>query len=521
MEDFLSRLVSFMSLSEEEFAFRTREPSFSDLPALAGEAVTKARSRIRKAAKQHEAVFVYGDYDCDGIMATSIMVRALAEIGIRASYCIPSRYEDGYGLHLAAAKQIAAEGFTLLLTVDNGVTAFEPIRYLREAGVDVIVLDHHEIGPALPEANLVLHPDLLSLPGPSISAGELCFLFSRVLLARDDPYLACLGALSAISDCMELVSYNQKLVALCLRFLRKYRFETICGLTAEARIDETTIGMEIIPQINAVGRVEMHREGERLIPYFAFEQNKESTRRYLKEINESRKKITKDAYASLSCDETLPGIFVETDLLEGLNGLLANKLLNVYRRPIAVFSPSKEDPSVLVGSLRGKKGFSFIEFLSGLGDLPLRGGGHELAGGMSVPKAAIKDVESAFYAYCAAHPCVEEEAAAMDISLEEVSLDSFRALRLLGPFGHQNEAPRFRLPALKASTLRYSRDGNHLMHFLPSGGKILAFHQGEALRSLGEDFVALEGRFAFDAYRGKASVAFHVDKIVHLPVAES
>ena len=203
MESLKERLLKYYSWDEEEFAANTREPSFSSFPDLFGDKeAQKARERIFLVGRKKEKVLLYGDYDTDGIMGTSILHACLRGIGIEPAYFIPSRYMDGYGLNQTNAEKIAKAGYSLLLLIDNGVSCGKEIAFLREKGVDVIVIDHHSILGEIPSCCAFLHPQTLGIgkDGFNISAGLLSFLFSRFLLGRDDPYLLCLGAVSTPSS---------------------------------------------------------------------------------------------------------------------------------------------------------------------------------------------------------------------------------------------------------------------------------------------------------------------------------
>ena len=142
--DFLSKLLDYYGLNQEGYRVLTREPSFSSIPPLEDEANLRIiKERLLKAKETNEKVIIYGDYDTDGIMSTSIMKLTLASMGIEAATYIPSRYLDGYGINRANAEKIASKGFSLVLTVDNGVAAKEALDYLKEQGIDVIIIDHH------------------------------------------------------------------------------------------------------------------------------------------------------------------------------------------------------------------------------------------------------------------------------------------------------------------------------------------------------------------------------------------
>ncbi len=511
--DFRERLLKHLNISEEEFAFRTREPSFSDLPSLPDNPVLlRVRARIKKAIEANAQILVFGDYDCDGIMASSIMVSCLTAMGADVSCLIPSRYLDGYGLGRSTVGEILSRKPNLVITVDNGISSSEEIKELRENGIDTIVLDHHEIGQILPDAFAILHIDLIPFGETPVSAGFLSYLFAKFLLRKDDSYLACLAALSTISDCMPLVSYNQKLVALALRLLRKYDFPTIRLLAGDCpRIDERILGMTVIPQINAVGRLVKERSLDRLVRYFALFKDVEATARWMEEQNEERKELTKKAASSLSLDSNASGIFVLTNLLEGLNGLLANRLLSEHGKTSIVFSPSFGDKTLLVGSLRANPGFSFVDFLDQIRDLIERGGGHDLAGGVTVKAENLEALKSLFLRYCGEHPTEKKEPEAIPMDVSELTMDNFRFLRSLGPFGHDNEEPRFLLNSVPTSCLGFSKNQEHVLATCQTGAKIVGFRMPRSSFSFQNPFVSFYGRIGLDFYKKKPNITFFAE----------
>lgn len=508
MDSFCERLLQYLNLSEEEFLAFSQEPSFSALPKLDGSLSAKtAKKRILEAIAAKEKILIYGDYDCDGVMATSIMLSTLRELGAEATPFIPSRYVDGYGMNEENARRIAESDFSLILMVDNGISAIDPIAILLQAGKETIVIDHHEMGPILPPAYAIIHHELIHYGDVPVSAGYLSFAFSRFLLERDDPYYATLGALSTVSDCMPVRKYNRIIISLALRFIRKYGYPEICLLTDKKRIDERILSMEIVPIINAVGRMETRHAVVKAVQYFAEKDApKQAISAYLIEENQQRKLATKEAEAVLEIPEGKPGILVLSSLKEGLNGLLANKLLFAYNLPCAVFSPSEANKDIYVGSLRAKKGFSFVDFFAFLDDLPIRGGGHELAGGITIEASKWDAFQEKFYEFAKDHPFVAEVPKGMEITLDEITMDHFRFLRQIGPFGHGFEEPEFILRDIPVSSLRFSRNKAHVIVNYPSFTLTAFGCSEESLKDT--SVVSFIGTISLNEFRGTQNLTF-------------
>ncbi|MDD3938861.1 MAG: DHH family phosphoesterase, partial [Bacilli bacterium] len=214
--DFLSALLNYYQLNEEQYEFLTRPLTYDDLRfdrRIRG--LEPLLARIHKAIDDKEKIIVYGDYDCDGIMSTSIIVKVFEMLGHTIGYYVPSRYIDGYGLNVKRVEEIAKKGYTLIITVDNGISAFEAISLAKQKGIDTIVVDHHEMqGEKLPDAVSVLHPFVSHLGEYAASGGFMSFVLATALLDRVDPYLLSLAGISTISDMMPLLGYNRDVVRL-------------------------------------------------------------------------------------------------------------------------------------------------------------------------------------------------------------------------------------------------------------------------------------------------------------------
>ena len=213
MESLFKRLLDYYQINEDDYRLLTMditEDNFADGHTFSS--MEQCVSIVKKAVSQNKKVFIYGDYDADGIMSVSILVKMFQMINYPVSYHIPNRYTDGYGLTLKRSQEIVENGFDLLITVDNGVTAYEGIEYAKNHGLEVLVFDHHQPSDALPIADAILHPAISSFGEVATSAGFVTFMFAKSYLGKFDYYLATLAAISLVSDMMPLVSYNRNLL---------------------------------------------------------------------------------------------------------------------------------------------------------------------------------------------------------------------------------------------------------------------------------------------------------------------
>lgn len=515
MDSLIEELLSYYGIPEKEAASFMAEPSFSSIPLLNEDfASKKAKERVEKAIKDNEKILIYGDYDTDGIMAVSILVYALKKLGGDPSFFIPSRYKDGYGLNKENAEKIANASYDLVILADNGVSCYEEVSYLLSKGIDTLIIDHHELPSILPPSYSLIHPDTLHYGEHNVSAGYLCFLFSYLLLGEKDGYLLTLGALSTISDMMPIKEYNRTIVALSLREIRKNKYPTIVSLTNKRRIDEYVLSMEVVPCINAVGRIEEGHELSRLVTYFSspYDSSNLPIAIWMKEKNEERKTLTRDASASIAYEGDEAAIVVLSSLKEGLNGLLANRIMMEKNKPTAVFSPSNGDPNVYVGSFRAKEGLSLVDAFSYLSPYFLKSGGHEHAGGASISKERFESFKKDFIAYCSSHPFVEKKEKSIPISLDKANMETFSLIRKFAPFGKDHEAPKFLLKDIDSSKLTYvGKDRQYLSTRLDNGAKLFSFSLGEKdLKDLGR--VSLLISFAMEEYKGNLTLTLLAQK---------
>lgn len=511
MDSLKERLKRYYSLDEEGYARICREPSFSYLPSLSKSlAALEAKSRIAEAIREGQKILIYGDYDCDGIMATSIMARALSLLGAKFDFYIPSRYTDGYGLTMENAKKILRAGYRLLICVDNGVSCLDQIAFLLDKGVETIVIDHHDLPSALPPSRALIHDRLLQSLSVKTSAGALCFYFSCLLLGKVDEESLFMGATSVVSDMMPMKGENALLVSLANRLSRQGVGDRICRLADSELIDERALSLRCIPAINAVGRIEVGHKARTLIPYFARLSTEPSGAfELLKEDNEKRKALSNEAEGKAKVDPSAPGCFQLSDLIEGLNGLLANRLLEKTGKPSLVLSRSYVHPGYYVGSMRGKGDFDCAEMVE-----PIKGslssfGGHQKAAGLSLSESNLGLLKDRFLSYCQSLSNLEDEPQpSIPMELSEANLDSYRVIRSFGPFGVDHPEPVFEL-SMDAASLQYSKT-ERLCTPLGKGVRVFSFsYFRKDLPQMGK--IAFSGTFSLGKKMGRASLTFYAN----------
>lgn len=513
--DFISKLCHHYNLTYDEFKELIKEKTIDDIPDYTHfKDIDKVTDRIHLAIKNNEKILIYGDYDCDGIMATSILVKTFELLNYDVGYYIPSRYLDGYGLNCQKVQEAYNKGYKLIITVDNGVMQHEAVNLANNLGIDVIITDHHNIPDVLPDALYILHPTYSNYGDLICCGAYVAFMLSWSLLGHYEPYLLSLAAIATISDLMELKGYNRNIVKISLAMLNEHNYPSIFNLIGayEPMIDESTFALRIAPKINAVGRVLEEHQANKIVHFLTTNSMYEirSIGKFIDEVNNKRKEMTSTCTSSLQIDENQSAIVIICEEKEGLIGLIANQLLQKYNKPVIVFSKAM-DEEVYKGSARSKNGFSIVKAFESLKDLLVVYGGHSLAGGCSIKISDFDKFKERFISLADTYKIEEEKEETIELQLDEVTLHNYQILSSLGPFGMGFKAPKFSLPRLKTSFLTYSNDGKHIMTPLSMKSKLVGFYIGKDSVS-SYSWINIEGKMALNYFRGNKSLQFIIDK---------
>ena len=379
-------------------------------------------------------VLIVGDYDCDGICATTITKRLLEHLGINNSYYIPSRIDEGYGLSEKIVSIAHKHHYDVIITVDNGVSATSSISLANSLGIKVMIIDHHEYVD-IPDCYGFIHPNLLDKDFNKLSAGALCYLLST--LFYEDDYSLVLGGLSILSDMVGVLNYNRYLLKKMMNILNTsdiYQIKLLNG----ASIDYDSLSFNAIPKINAVSR--MGYNANILVKYFL--SDKQECLRLLdsiNKINDYRKNETKsecDLALSLLNRKDKLALIVSSEFKEGICGLIANRISLNYDVPCIVFS--KKD-GLLKGSGRSRENFNIYEYLSNTRDLFTSFGGHGQACGVCIEESKLDDLK----AYIDTHKLnmLDYQKDVISVEQTDIDFDLFNKIDSLKPFGIDFKEP--------------------------------------------------------------------------------
>ena len=509
-QKFFKALLDYYHVSEEQYQDLIADYDLSNFSnGHSYKDISKAKEIALNAIKNKKRVIVYGDYDADGIMGTSILVKMFQMLNYEVSYYIPSRYIDGYGLNEENAKKCIGK-FDLVICVDNGIVANEPIQILKDNDIEVIVIDHHTVQLPLPNADAFVHP-VVSEYGEVATSGAYCaFMFSKEMLGYYDKYLATMAAISLISDMMPLRSYNRNLLKAVFKDYIDNEFLQVSLLAEHKPLDEKIIGALVAPKINAVGRMKEDKSINLIVKYFVTS-DKEFILTYfdfITNINNERKELGKNTINTLLENLSDDAIVSKVDIKEGLIGLVANGIMNKLHKPAIVFTKDKDGN--LKGSARSVEGFNIVEAFQKLEHYMIAYGGHALAGGCSIKDSDFDAFKKDFINLVNESTIEVKEKAYIDISLNDVDMDHYRLYQSFAPFGEDWKAPLLALKGLKIEALQYSKSLEHILTRIGNSSKIVGFNIAkDSLK--GYQYLDTLGTFETSEYKGIVSLEYHIE----------
>lgn len=485
-----------------------------------------ALERIHEAIENQEKICIYGDYDCDGILATTILVDAFQQLGVTVGYHIPDRKIDGYGLNVSRVEQMADKGYSLIITVDNGIKAFDAIEKANELGIDVIVTDHHNYDTDLPDACCMIHTKLSpEYPFKEISGGFVAYKLASALLEKNDKYLYCLAAITTVSDMMPLVDENRSLVKKALTFMKEEKYpalELLLGENQEYTVQ--SLGFIIAPKINSFGRLSEMVNPIHVVRFLLRDAPVELLSKMASHaitINAKRQEITtkqyKEVLQTMKPNENFLYSY-QPVIHEGIIGLVAGKYTREFYRPSFVMHFDTET-NMYKGSARGIKELPLTTLFEEVKDLLDGYGGHSLAGGFSVSLENVKNLKQAIANYitttCPTMP--EATMEVLKIDQKDVTKENIKSLDILQPLGTGNEETIFYLEDVQVEKVVSLSDGKHIKFevLLPNSKmQALCFNKGTLYEEYkNKEKITVIGKFNINTFRNMETINMIVDDI--------
>ncbi|MBU0997388.1 MAG: single-stranded-DNA-specific exonuclease RecJ [Firmicutes bacterium] len=353
----------------------------------------RAVSRILKAISADEKIVIYGDYDCDGITAISVLYRTLKKMKANVFFDLPNRFVDGYGLNMNAARKMIGDKVELVITVDNGITCVEEVALLKAHGIDTIITDHHEVKEVLPDAYEIIHPKISpNYPFKEIAGVMVAYKLASALSDSILEDLFDLVMIGTIADLMPLEKENQAMVNLGLIQMNKTTnlgLKKIIEYSHLELINETAIAFKIAPKINSSGRLGKAKEAVKLLISDS-EREINDLILQIEEYHANRKDLTEEAFQlceKLVTPEEDVIVIASTFLHEGVIGICAQKIAEKYQKSTVIITLDEE--GVGKGSMRSFGGDNILKMLEHNKDLLIKFGGHSQAAGLQIKKENI------------------------------------------------------------------------------------------------------------------------------------
>ncbi len=438
--------------------------------------------RILQARDKGQKIFIYGDYDVDGVTSTSVLYMFLDEIGCQVDYYIPDRHEEGYGINSEAITTLKDMGADLMISVDTGITAVAQVDHANAIGLDVIITDHHECQELIPRALAVINPKRPddNYPFDMLAGVGVTFKLIQGIARTIDfepaiwKYLDIV-AVGTVADIVPLKDEN--------RIITRLAFETMpttwnAGLKALMKVADMEgkkmtagrIGFGIGPRLNAAGRIRHAKEAVELF----IGQDEERCIEIatdLNQVNKDRQELEKRIFeeavnlieSQMDPEEKHIIVVASEQWHHGVIGIVASKLVERYYRPVIILAIEE---GVASGSARSVEGFSIFDALLANKDLFDKFGGHEMAAGMSLASSKVAQLDQGLNNYAESNmtediliPKVKVD---MPISLKDVSVELIEQIQEMEPFGIGNREPNFKCVGRVKTIKRIGKDQSHL-----------------------------------------------------------
>lgn len=530
-----ARILSNRGIKTREGGYNFLNPRLRDLPnPFLLPDMDKAVQRIYEAIEKKEQISVFGDFDTDGLTSAALLVRFFRKCGIATDYYIPNRLKEGYGLNIAAIKDLHNAGTKLIITTDNGTNSCTEIAHASTLGIDTIVTDHHEISGVLPNAISIINPKRMGDDSPfaELSGVGVAFYLAAAIKLRlekegafkssppDMRSFLDLVAIGTIADVAPLTGINRILVKHGLEMIKNSKSAGIRALlnasAADVKnIDTYSIAFRLAPRINAAGRLGRQDTGLKLL-LTDDEREAEEIAEILNKMNVERQSLEKTILKEIEG-------FLDNELKErksivrwsemwhpGVIGIAASRLASLHLKPTVLISLAGP---IGRGSARSVGSFNITKALAAVSDLLLDYGGHKAAAGFDIEKGRLEEFRERFEEYASMHlsdadllPTILLDS---EIDVKDIGNRLVKEIEMLAPFGEGNPRPCF---ATSACLVKQARivGSNHLKLSLTDDAIVLdAIGFGLGDRKIKEDErYRLAGTPEINVWNGTSTIQF-------------
>lgn len=531
----LATILSNKKISKKEDIEKFLSPTRNDFhdPFLMPD-MKIAVDRIIKAIEIKEKIMIYGDYDVDGITSITVLKQFLEDRGIVVDTYIPNRLDEGYGLNKKAIEEIAKQKYTLMITVDCGISGIEEVEYANSLGIEIIITDHHEQAEIIPNALAVVDAKRKDNKYPFNQLAGVGVVFKLIqaigifLGLEEKEYLKYLDlvCVGTISDIVPLVDENRVIAKLGLKLVevtKNLGLKTLLDTVGYKKIDSTTISFGVAPRINACGRMGYQEEALNLFLTKNLEEAKEISNKlneYNKERQNKEKRIFAEAIEKIEKGEKDKSCIIlgNENWHHGVIGIVASKVTDMYFKPSILICFEEQGDGK--GSGRSIPGFDLHDALTKCDKYIEKFGGHSMAIGITVKRENFEDFKKQFEEYAKNSNIdkiipiiyIDEE-----ITLKDINLKAVQELQLLEPFGEGNKMPLFLYKNLKIDSIRALSEGKHLKLTLKDDNMVIdaiGFNMGEYTNDyLIGDRIDVVGNLEINSFNGIDKVQINLKDI--------
>jgi single-stranded-DNA-specific exonuclease len=491
-----------------------------------------AVQRLLTAKEKQELVYIYGDYDIDGITATTVLLEAFKAFGIRVETFIPNRFVEGYGLAKSAVQELKDRGAELIVTVDCGSLSHAEIDFANELGMEVIVTDHHSVAETMPAAVATINPKRPdhNYPFIDLAGVGVAFKLVQALQQRTDglpqgqeKWLLDLVAFGTVCDVVTLLDENRSTVFWGLRVMRRTKraglraLAAVTGIKVE-EIDARTLGFVFGPHLNAAGRLETAQYSLDLLTETDNLKALELAN-HLHDMNVARRaeqdRIVKEAIVQAEQFADHPVLVLSgATWSHGIIGIVAAKMLERYAKPTFVLQEMGEESK---GSARSYGDFSAVEGIRAVESWLTRGGGHKLAAGVTLPTQNIPQFREAINEFYRSlkladqlHHLQPKPDGAID-SFVHVTPELITELKALEPYGNGNPSPIFHIPkAVVVERRLMGKENQHLKLKVQDGQRrqfsVVGFNLADKVLADAGELVELWVELIENEWRGRVTI---------------
>jgi single-stranded-DNA-specific exonuclease len=476
------------------------------------ESFLQAKTLLLQAIKDGQKMLIYGDYDADGLCSTTILYLLLKRLNAKVSYYLPHRFNDGYGLQVEFVQRALAAGVDLFICVDNGVSAHEALAAIRAAHKASIVIDHHDYANEV-NTDVLVHSTLLEAPHHSLCSSGLAHQLAWHM-GDDEPYYRVLAGIASVADMMPLWGYNRSIVQAALELLNQKQFSHLQALfRSKDHITEEDLAFQLIPKLNAVGRMADDLDINLMVKYLSFNDSslRQTVLSQLENLNDKRKELQKEMYALAKEQVQSEGIICVAGprFHEGVVGIIAGQLAREFNRPAIILH---QNDTLLKGSARSVGTFNLLEALQSTKQHLVRIGGHAAALGLELSSdqyplflEALRRIEL--------HTDDLTSTTTLPLNHAWLNENFIPTLEALRPFGQGFELPLFEISAPVIGDVQPMRVGFRFrVRFQDHQLDALSFSPTQSLDQL-LSATRLYGRFLVDHYQGKKRLKFVVDEV--------